>query len=76
MLWADTRVMRAGPALVLLLGNSGPSIARKVKVIFDPAPLISACLTRQRPSRHRVSGGPRRRTQHVRVPRPPATARR
>jgi hypothetical protein len=44
MLWADTRVMRAGPALVLLLGNSGPSIARKVKVIFDPAPLISAWL--------------------------------
>jgi hypothetical protein len=43
--WGPTpALMRVGPALVLLLGNSGPTIARKVKVIFDPAPLISACL--------------------------------
>ena len=27
-----------GEALVLLLGNSGPSIARHVRVTFDPAP--------------------------------------
>ena len=27
-----------GQALVLPLGNSGPSIARNVKVVFDPAP--------------------------------------
>lgn len=40
MLWADTAVTRAGQ----LSGNSDPSIARKVKLIFDPAPLISACL--------------------------------
>jgi hypothetical protein len=39
MLWVDIRVDDGqGQALVLLLGNSGPSIARKVKVTFDPAP--------------------------------------
>jgi hypothetical protein len=27
-----------GQALLLLLGNSGPSIARNVKMVFDPAP--------------------------------------
>jgi hypothetical protein len=30
--------MLQGQTLVLLLGNSGPSIARDVKVVFDPAP--------------------------------------
>src|SRR4030095_15121730 len=39
MLWVDIRGDdRQDQALVLLLGNSGPSIARKVKVVFDPAP--------------------------------------
>ena len=39
MLWVDVRMDDGqGQALVLLLGNSGPSIARKVKVTFDPAP--------------------------------------
>ena len=36
MVWVDIR--GEGQALVLLLGNSGPSIARNVKVTFDPAP--------------------------------------
>jgi hypothetical protein len=39
MLWVDVRGDDGqGQALVLLLGNSGPSIARNVKVVFDPAP--------------------------------------
>ena len=39
MLWVDMRGDDGqGQALVLLLGNSGPSIARNVKVVFDPAP--------------------------------------
>ena len=39
MLWVDIRGDdRQDQALVLLLGNSGPSIARNVKVTFDPAP--------------------------------------
>jgi hypothetical protein len=38
MLWVDIRDDGQGLALVLLLGNSGPSIARNVKVGFDPAP--------------------------------------
>jgi hypothetical protein len=39
MLWVDVRGDDGqGQALVLLLGNSGPSVARNVKVIFDPAP--------------------------------------
>ena len=39
MLWVDIRGDEGqGQALVLLLGNSGPSIARNVKVVFDPAP--------------------------------------
>ena len=39
MLWVDIRGDDGqGKALLLLLGNSGPSIARNVKVIFDPAP--------------------------------------
>ena len=39
MLWVDIRGDDGqGRALVLLLGNSGPSIARNVKVLFDPAP--------------------------------------
>jgi hypothetical protein len=39
MVWVDVRGDDGqGQALVLLLGNSGPSIARNVKVIFDPAP--------------------------------------
>ena len=39
MLWVDIRGDDGhGQALVLLLGNSGPSIARTVKVTFDPAP--------------------------------------
>jgi hypothetical protein len=39
MLWVDIRGDDGqGQALVLLLGNSGPSIARNVKVLFDPAP--------------------------------------
>jgi hypothetical protein len=38
MLWVDIRGGDGeGPAL-LLLGNSGPSIGRNVKVTFDPAP--------------------------------------
>ena len=39
MVWVDIRGDSGrGQALVLLLGNSGPSIARDVKVTFDPAP--------------------------------------
>ena len=39
MLWVDIRGDDGhGQALFLLVGNSGPSIARNVKVIFDPAP--------------------------------------
>jgi hypothetical protein len=39
MLWVDIRGDEGqDQALVLLLGNSGPSIARNVKVGFDPAP--------------------------------------
>jgi hypothetical protein len=39
MLWVDIRGDDGqGQALVLLLGNSGPSIARNVKVLFDPPP--------------------------------------
>jgi hypothetical protein len=39
MLWVDIRGDdEQGQALVLLLGNSGPSIARNVKVVFDPVP--------------------------------------
>jgi hypothetical protein len=39
MLWVDIRGDDGqGHALELLLGNSGPSIARNVKVTFDPAP--------------------------------------
>jgi hypothetical protein len=39
MLWVDIRGDDGqGEAQVLLLGNSGPSIARNVKVTFDPAP--------------------------------------
>jgi len=38
-LWVDIRGDDGqGQALLLLLGNSGPSIARSVKVTFDPAP--------------------------------------
>ena len=39
MLWVDIRGDDGqGEALVLLLGNSGPSIARNVRVTSDPAP--------------------------------------
>jgi hypothetical protein len=39
MVWVDVRGDDGqGQALLLLLGNSGPSIARNVKVSFDPAP--------------------------------------
>jgi hypothetical protein len=38
MLWVDIRGDGQGQALLLLLGNSGPSIARSVRVTFDPAP--------------------------------------
>jgi hypothetical protein len=39
MVWVDIRGDDGqGQALVLLLGNSGPSIARHVKVVLDPAP--------------------------------------
>src|SRR5215203_6453455 len=39
MVWVDVRGDDGqGERLVLLLGNSGPSIARNVKVVFDPAP--------------------------------------
>jgi hypothetical protein len=39
MLWVDIRGDDGqSQRLVLLLGNSGPSIARNVKVIFDPVP--------------------------------------
>jgi hypothetical protein len=38
-LWADIRGDNAtGHVLVLLLGNLGPSIARNVKLMFDPTP--------------------------------------
>jgi hypothetical protein len=37
-LWVDIRGDDGqGQALVLLLGNCGPSVARNVKVVFDPA---------------------------------------
>src|SRR5215208_1367983 len=39
MVWVDIRGDDGqGQDLVLLLGNSGPSIARNVNVVFDPAP--------------------------------------
>jgi hypothetical protein len=38
VLWVDVRGDGQGQALVLLLGNSGPGIARNVRVVFDPAP--------------------------------------
>jgi len=39
MVWVDVRTDDGqGLALLLLLGNSGPSIARNVKVLFDPPP--------------------------------------
>jgi hypothetical protein len=39
MLWVDIRGDDGtGQALVLLLGNAGSSMARNVKVIFDPPP--------------------------------------
>jgi hypothetical protein len=39
MVWVDIRSDDGqGQALVLLHGNSGASIARNVKVVFDPAP--------------------------------------
>ena len=39
MVWVDLRGADGqDQVLVLLLGNSGPSIARNVKVVFDPAP--------------------------------------
>jgi hypothetical protein len=39
MVWVDIRGDDGqGERLVLLLGNSAPSIARNVKVVFDPAP--------------------------------------
>ena len=39
MVWVDIRGDDGqGQALLLLLGNSGPSIARNVKVLFDPPP--------------------------------------
>jgi hypothetical protein len=39
MLWVDSRGDDwQGEALVPLLGNSGPSIARNVRVTFDPVP--------------------------------------
>jgi hypothetical protein len=37
-LWADIRGDVTGELLVLLVGNSGPSIAHNVKVTFDPEP--------------------------------------
>ena len=37
MLWVDIRG-DDGQGQALLLGNSGPSIARNVKVLFDPPP--------------------------------------
>ena len=37
MLWVDIRG-DDGQGQALLLGNSGPSIARNVKVLFDPVP--------------------------------------
>jgi hypothetical protein len=46
MLWVDIRGDDGqGEALVLLLGNSGPSIARNVKVVFDPAPPATLDIT-------------------------------
>ena len=39
MVWVDIRGDDGqGQAPPLLLGHSGPSIARNVKVVFDPAP--------------------------------------
>jgi hypothetical protein len=37
-LWVDIRGDITGELLVLLVGNSGPSIAHNVKVTFDPEP--------------------------------------
>jgi hypothetical protein len=45
MLWVDIRGDDGqGEALVLLLGNSGPSIARNVRVSFDPAPPVAEAI--------------------------------
>jgi len=45
MLWVDIRGEDGqGEALVLLLGNSGPSIARNVRVRFDPAPPVTQAI--------------------------------
>ena len=45
MLWVDIRGDDGqGEALVLLLGNSGPSIARNVRVSFDPAPPVTEAI--------------------------------
>ena len=38
MLWVDIRRDDGQGEVLVLLGNSGPSIARNVKVVFDPAP--------------------------------------
>jgi hypothetical protein len=38
ILWADIRGDVTGQLLVLLVGNSGPSMAHNVKVSFDPSP--------------------------------------
>jgi hypothetical protein len=38
MLWVDIRGDDGQGQALVLLGNSGPSIARNVKVTFDPAP--------------------------------------
>ena len=62
IVWADVRGDDGqGQALVLLLGNSGPGIARDVKVTFDPAPPFDAghqTDPRELETRHRlVSAG-------------------
>jgi hypothetical protein len=45
MLWVDIRGDDGrGEALMLLLGNSGPSIARNVRVTFDPAPPVTEAM--------------------------------
>ena len=45
MLWVDIRGDDGqGEAPVLLLGNSGPSIARNVRVTFDPAPPVTQAI--------------------------------
>jgi|SRR5829696_2434696 len=38
VLWADIRGDVTGQLLVLLVGNSGPSVAHNVKVNFEPSP--------------------------------------